>query len=102
MNLSKMNKKKIVFYGATWCADCRRSKQYLDDQGITYEYINIDEDPKSAEKVVAINKGFQSIPTIVFPDGDILVEPSNAELQKAIDTNKQCIIAHKSTMQKGG
>lgn len=90
-----MNKKKITFYGATWCADCRRAKQYLDDRGIAYEYINIDTEPGAAEKVVEINKGFQSIPTIVFPDGEILVEPSNEQLQKAIDANKDLIIVHK-------
>jgi len=90
-----MNKKKITFYGATWCADCRRAKQYLDDRGIAYYYVNIDTEPGAAEKVVEINKGFQSIPTIVFPDGEILVEPSNEQLQKAIDANKDLIIVHK-------
>lgn len=90
------NKKKIKFYGATWCPDCRRSKQYLDEKGVTYEYIDIEKVEGAAEEVERINNGYQSIPTIVFPNGKILVEPSNTELQKALDENKELLIAHKS------
>lgn len=99
-----MNKTKqtITFYGAIWCDDCRRAKQYLDDHGVRYDYLDIDEDQEAAKKVIEINKGLQSIPTIVFPDGEILVEPSNKELQKALDANKRYAIVHKNTMQKGG
>lgn len=83
-----MNNKKIKFYGAAWCPDCIRSKAFLDEQKVEYEYINIEEVPGAAEKVEKINDGYQSIPTIIFPDGRILVEPSNAELQKALNANK--------------
>lgn len=92
------NNKTIIFYGATWCADCRRAKQYLDDQGVAYEYINIEDNSEALKKVVEINKGLQSIPTIVFPDGKVLVEPSNHELQEAIDAKKKYIIAHNNTI----
>ncbi|MBI2314449.1 NrdH-redoxin [Candidatus Daviesbacteria bacterium] len=85
---------KIKFYGATWCPDCYRSKAYLDQQKIEYEYINIEEVPGAAEEVEKINKGYQLIPTIVFPDGQVLIEPSNEELQKALDANKNFIVAH--------
>lgn len=90
-----MKKQNIIFYGAAWCADCRRSKQYLDSHNIAFEYINIDNDPKAAQKVVEINKGFQSMPTIVFPNGHILVEPSNEQLQKEIDLNKSYLCLQK-------
>ncbi|MBI2034807.1 MAG: glutathione S-transferase N-terminal domain-containing protein [Candidatus Levybacteria bacterium] len=95
------SKNKLIFYGAVWCPDCRRSKQFLDEKGIDYEYINIEEVPGAAEEVERINKGMQSIPTILFPDGQILVEPSNAELEKALDANKKYIIVHKN-IKKGG
>ena len=79
---------KIKFYGATWCSDCRRSKTYLDEKNIPYEYINIDEVEGAAEEIEKINNSLKSIPTIVFPNGKILVEPSNQELQKALDELK--------------
>lgn len=86
----------IKFYGATWCPDCRRSKQYLDEKGVGYDYIDIEKVPGAAEEVEKINKGFQSIPTIVFPNKKILTEPSNEELEKALEENKDLIIAHKN------
>jgi mycoredoxin len=76
--------KTITFYGAGWCSDCIRSKAYLEKHNIPFDYIDIDTTPGAADKVVEINKGIRSIPTIVFPDGTILVEPSNAELGKQL------------------
>ncbi len=87
--------KQIKFYGATWCPDCRRAKQFLDEQQVTYEYINIDEVEGAAEEVVRINEGYQSIPTMLFPNGIILVEPSNEELKHALEENKDLLISHK-------
>ncbi len=72
--------KKIKVYATTWCGDCRMAKRWLDSHGIPYEYINIEEDDSAAEFVVKVNGGYQSVPTIVFPDGSILVEPSPREL----------------------
>lgn len=80
-----MNSKIIKFYGATWCPDCHRSKQFLDEKGVNYTYINIEKVPGAAEEVMKINNGYRSIPTIVFPNGKIFVEPSNAELEKALE-----------------
>jgi mycoredoxin len=75
---------KIKFYGATWCPDCNRAKQVLDDRQVEYEYINLEENPDAADEVVRINNGYQSIPTIVFPSGKVLIEPSNEQLTQAL------------------
>lgn len=76
---------KITLYGAPWCGDCRRSRAFLDENKVEYDYIDIDKDEKAAEKVVEINRGMRSIPTIIFPDGSILVEPSNEELKEKLE-----------------
>ena len=70
----------IIVYGTDWCGDCRRSKKFLDSNQITYRWINIDLDKKSEEVVLALNHGIRSVPTIVFPDGTVLVEPPNSLL----------------------
>ena len=75
---------KIIFYGAPWCGDCIRSRQVFKKQNVDYQYIDIDQDPQAADKVVKINGGNRSIPTIVFPDGEVLVEPSNQILQNKL------------------
>ncbi len=73
-------RQSIRMYSTTWCGDCRRSKRFLEAHQIPFEEINIDEDHQAAEVVLAMNKGARSVPTIVFPDGSVLVEPSNLAL----------------------
>ena len=70
----------IILYGAHWRPDCRQSKQFLGENQIPYEWINIETDKAGEKFVVEKNNGKRIIPTIVFPDGSFLVEPSNAEL----------------------
>ncbi len=72
--------KKIVMYITTWCGDCRFAKRWFDAHGIPYETINIEEDEQAARYVMAVNGGARSVPTMIFPDGSILVEPSAREL----------------------
>ncbi len=70
----------IQMYGAPWCPDCKRAKQFLGEQRIPYDWIDLDQNPEAAALVREKNAGKQIIPTILFPDGSILVEPSNEEL----------------------
>lgn len=74
----------IVVYGTSWCPDCRRAQRVLDLNKVPYTYVNIEEDEAAAEYVVRVNNGNRSVPTIVFPDGSILVEPSNMVLQQKL------------------
>lgn len=71
---------QIILYGTDWCGDCHRARRFFDDYGIKYTDIDIESDPQAAAKVVAINKGNRSVPTIIFKDGSVLVEPSNQQL----------------------
>lgn len=72
-------------YGAEWCGDCIRSKRLLSGLGVEFSYINIEEVPGAADKVVEINGGTQSIPVVMFPDGSHLTEPSDPELRKKLE-----------------
>lgn len=72
---------KIKFYGTTWCPSSRRAKKLIIQSGIDFDWINIDEDPAGRQFVMEVNNGNRSVPTIVFPDGDILVEPSTSRLK---------------------
>jgi glutaredoxin-like protein len=74
----------ITVYSAEWCGDCRRSKRLLDSLGVEYHEINVDTDPKAAERVREINGGMQSIPVIVFSDGSHLTEPSDNALKSKL------------------
>lgn len=67
----------IRFYGTSWCPDCRRARNMFASQNISYEWFDIDTDRDAAKLVQTINHGNRSVPTIIFPDGSILVEPSS-------------------------
>lgn len=79
----------IKFYGADWCGDCKRSKKLLDEHQVSYEYLDTDANPEYAQAVEKINKGQRRIPTIVFSDGVILVEPTDAELSEKLGLLKK-------------
>lgn len=75
---------EIMFYSTTWCGDCRRSRKVFQAMGVSYTDVDIEEHPEAAEVVRTLNNGAQSVPTIVFPDGSVLVEPSNAILEQKL------------------
>ena len=75
---------KIIVYATTWCPDCRRAKKFLDDHGITYEYVDIDKNREASAYVKQLNNGMRSVPTILFPDGSALVEPRDSQLAEKL------------------
>ena len=77
--------KSIVIFGTSWCPDCKRSKQFLGDHRVRYQWVDIEQDSESMAYVEQINDGMRVVPTIVFPDGDILKEPSNAKLAEKLE-----------------
>ena len=79
---------QITLYGTSWCGDCRRAIRVLDQLQASYKYVNIDQDEAAAAYVVQVNNGSRSVPTIVFPDGSVLVEPSNTVLTKKLVDSK--------------
>jgi mycoredoxin len=66
----------LTMYTTTWCAFCRRLKSQLAARGIDIAEVNIEEDPAAAEYVMSVNGGNQTVPTVVFPDGSALTNPS--------------------------
>jgi len=74
----------IQLYGASWCPDCRRAKKFLADQRVAFDWHDIDGREDLQAFVEERNDGKRIIPTIVFPDGSHLAEPSNEELAEKI------------------
>mgnify|MGYP001189407766 FL=1 len=74
----------IIVYGADWCSDCRRAKQFMDEHNIQFEWIDIEVNEEARETVKKINNGRRIIPTIIFQDGSVLVEPSNTALGRKL------------------
>ncbi len=79
-----MAEERIVLYGTTWCGATRRARQCLEQCGVPYRWIDIDRDAEACRFVEQVNRGYRSVPTIVFPDGAILVEPSEEKLRSKL------------------
>lgn len=79
-----MSNVTITLYGTGWCGDCRRSRRLLEQHQVAYTYVDIEQDEQAAAYVQQVNNGSRSVPTIIFPDGSVLVEPSNVVLTKKL------------------
>ncbi len=95
-------KPDITIYGAYWCPDCRRSKNFLGEHQIPYKWVDIEEDPDGEAYVMKKNDGKRIIPVIEFDDGSILVEPSNAELAQKLDLKTSAERSHYDLIVIGG
>lgn len=76
--------KMLILYGTSWCGATRRARQTLDAHGIQYTYVDIDSDMEGRAFVETTNHGFRSVPTLLFPNGSTLTEPTTIELEDAI------------------
>jgi thioredoxin reductase (NADPH) len=74
----------ITVYGAPWCPDCRRSKKFLSEHRVAFEWVDIDQDPAGLAYVEREQNGGRTIPMIVFSDGTRLLEPGNDDLARKL------------------
>ena len=80
-----IEKQSIIIYGTKWCPDCHRARKVFRARSIPFEYVDINKCAESRAYVEQVNNGNRSVPTILFPDGDVLVEPSNSSLNAKLD-----------------
>jgi mycoredoxin len=71
----------LTVYSTSWCGYCHRLKSQLDREGIAYAAVDIERDPDSATYVMSVNGGNQTVPTVRFPDGTALTNPSLGEVK---------------------
>lgn len=78
--MAEKAKSKIMMYSTNWCPDCRRAKLVMRRLGVEFTEIDVDRDEEGYRIVLEHNGGKRVVPTIFFPDGSVLVEPSNHAL----------------------
>ncbi len=81
-HLYSLNPTKIIIYSTQYCSDCLRAKAFFDANDIPYDRVLLEGNEAASEFVMRMNNGFRSVPTIVFPDGSVLVEPTWQELKE--------------------
>lgn len=71
----------MTIYSTQWCGYCHRLMKQLDREGVTYTKVDIEDDPAAADFVMSVNGGTQTVPTVLFPDGTALSNPSLAQVK---------------------
>jgi mycoredoxin len=72
-------------YSAPWCGYCRRLASQLDREGIAHTVVDVDQDPEAAGYVMSVNGGNRTIPTVRFPDGTTMTNPSITQVKEHLD-----------------
>jgi mycoredoxin len=76
---------QLTMYTTQWCGFCRNLKNQLARAGIEMAEVDIERDHAAAEYVMSVNGGNQTVPTVVFPDGSVLTNPSAAQVRARLE-----------------
>ncbi len=71
----------LTVYTTSWCGFCHRLKTALKADAISYDEVDIEQDPAAAEFVGSVNGGNRTVPTVKFADGSTLTNPSGAQVK---------------------
>jgi mycoredoxin len=71
-----MSESEVIMYSTVWCGYCKRLKVAMKAAGIAFTEVDIEHDPAAAAFVMSVNGGNQTVPTVKFPDGSALTNPS--------------------------
>ena len=85
----KNNKHKVLLYAISTCGWCKRAKNFLNDNDVEYEYVDIDlcdsEDKSSIRQDILNRGGTLAYPTVIIDDKTLLTGPSPDKLRKVLE-----------------
>lgn len=88
----------VRVYGSSWCPDCRRAKRLLDEAGIPYDEVIVDEDAQAEAMILERSGGRRVVPTLVFDDRHFAFNPDPALLRRLIAR----LVAEGAPVDQGG
>jgi len=74
----------VVIYMSKFCLHSRTVVRFFKSQDRPVKYISIDGDQQARQELMAMNRGYASVPTLLFPDGTQLTEPSLGEIKSKL------------------
>ncbi len=74
----------VIMYTTSWCGYCVRLKQGLARAGVSFTEVNIEQDDSAADRVMQVNGGNQTVPTLEFSDGSALTNPTVQQVQEKL------------------
>jgi len=81
-----MSTAQVTMYTTNWCGYCVRLKRHLKDAEISFAEVNIETDPAAAALVEQANGGNRTVPTLIFPDGTALTNPTIQQVKSQLAT----------------
>lgn len=81
----------IILYTSRYCGHARLVRRLLEKSDIPVDVIDIDGDPEARARLIEINGGYASVPTLLFPDGSKLTEPSLSRLRAMLGIERQSL-----------
>lgn len=82
---------RVTVYGADWCGDTVRAKRHLQNRGVAFDFVDVDENTEGEKKVIEFNKGKRRIPLVEIASDDgtqSLSVPSESELDRALGSSR--------------
>jgi mycoredoxin len=76
----------FTMYSTPWCGYCKRLKTTLNRDGITFDEVDIEAEPRAAKLVMSLNQGNATVPTLVYSDGTSMTNPSPSEVKAKLAT----------------
>ena len=71
-------------FSTPWCGYCHRLKAQLDREGIDFHVVDIEATAQAADFVAATNNGNRTVPTLLFPDGSTMTNPSVTQVKERL------------------
>lgn len=93
---------KLIVYGHDFCPLSRSVKRALNDNQIAFEWRDVETgDPRYKDELKKLARGYLSVPTVVFPDGTVMVEPNSTAVLKKLASNHPAEPASAPAPDKG-
>ncbi|MBI4789699.1 MAG: hypothetical protein HY782_21930 [Chloroflexi bacterium] len=74
--MDNMERDTLIVYGHDYCWQSQLLKRALRDHHIEHEWRDVVQgDPQYQIDVKKLARGYLSVPTVIFPDGTVMVEP---------------------------
>ncbi len=82
--MTELNEEKIILYSSHWCGQAIGVEKFLARHKIAVDRISIDGNSPARQKLIEINSGYACVPTLIFPDGSVLTEPTFSDLREKL------------------
>ena len=84
----KKNNHKVTLYALSTCVWCKMTKQFLKDNEIEFEFVDVDlledNDKKQAHVAITSKGGVLSYPTVIVDDKILITGFQKNKLQEAL------------------